>query len=76
MNAKSLFLVLVIVIVVGRCKKKDKKMTSLSRPLPREKINLHRKCLKTKSEEIRHSQNQISSAVFSSKCKKQSHFLD
>ena len=36
----------------------------------REKANLHRKCKNRKSENIRHSQNWLSSAVCSSKCKK------
>ena len=39
-------------------------------PISREKANLHRKCKKRNSENIRHSQNQLLSAVCSSKCKK------
>ena len=39
-------------------------------PISREKANLHRKCKNRKSENIRHSQNRLLSAVCSSKCKK------
>ena len=76
MNTKSRFSVLVIVIIVSRCKKKAKKLALYPDLCHGKKLICIEKAKKRKSEEIRHSQNRISSAVFSSKYKKQSHFLD
>ena len=77
MNTKSQFSLLVIVIIVGRCKKKAKKKELFIQTFATGKkiCIVYRKCQKRKSEEIRHSQNRIFSAVFSSKYRKTESFF-
>ena len=66
-----IFIFIFMVITIGSGKGQKNCFFSYG-PILREIMNLHRKCKKRISENIRHSQNWLSSDVYSSKCKKMS----